>query len=789
MEYLRLAAAQLNTVVGDLAGNVDRVLGALAAAEAAGADICVVPELAIPGYPPEDLLLKPGFVADNVAALEKVAAATGPLRRRGRLRRARRPTGRGLANAAAVCAGGRVVGIYRKQFLPNYGVFDEQRWFVPSDETSPTLFEVAGAWVGVSVCEDVWFPDGPVAQQGRAGADVVVNLNASPYNRGRRTRAPGHAAASGWPRPAAPSPTSTRSAARTSWSSTATRWSWGPTATLLATGAQFAPDLVVVDIPFDPARRTGRHRLTAAPGGGHRARPGAAPPPLPPAAGAPDPLPDHAEVYAALVLGTRDYLGKNGFTEAVIGLSGGIDSSLVATVAVDALGPDARARHLHAVALFERRVAPRRRGAGRAPGHRPARGAHRGGPRGLHRHAGRRARARAVGLTDENLQSRLRGVLLMGVSNAKGWIVLTTGNKSEMATGYSTLYGDSAGGFAVIKDVPKTLVYDLCRYRNTEAVLEGLPGPIPDSVLDKPPSAELRPDQRDDQSLPPYEELDPVLQGYVEGDRTAADLVADGFDPAVVEQVVRLVDGAEYKRRQMPPGVRITTKAFGKDRRMPITNRYRSARRAATVRRPTELTLAHARSGPSASWPSGVGALLLGGAPALRSSAGSRPGRRRRRATWRSEVPVVLGQMSARATAASAQQWHDRLPVRAGVEPAALIVPPPGRWPRCSTCSSAEPDLTARLAGLSQVVLPRLLEHLRPSTWRAASPVSEAPVWPCSSGPVAGPAARSSVRSFWECSWRAIRAPNGPRRRSNSRAALERPFGSATGVFPGARAS
>jgi NAD+ synthase (glutamine-hydrolysing) len=181
------------------------------------------------------------------------------------------------------------------------------------------------------------------------------------------------------------------------------------------------------------------------------------------------------------------------------------------------------------------------------------------------------------GLTDENLQSRLRGVLLMATSNAKGWIVLTTGNKSEMATGYSTLYGDSAGGFAVIKDVPKTLVYDLCRYRNTQAVLEGLPGPIPDSVLDKPPSAELRPDQRDDQSLPPYEELDPVLQGYVEGDRTAADLVAEGFDPAVVDQVVRLVDGAEYKRRQMPPGVRITTKAFGKDRRMPITNHYRSS--------------------------------------------------------------------------------------------------------------------------------------------------------------------------------------------------------------------
>jgi NAD+ synthase (glutamine-hydrolysing) len=287
------------------------------------------------------------------------------------------------------------------------------------------------------------------------------------------------------------------------------------------------------------------------------------------------PLSDEAEVYAALVLGTRDYLGKNGFREVVIGLSGGIDSSLVATVAVDALGPErvhgismpsryssegsrqdagALAQRLgidlHVVAIEEAHVAMTSMLAG-VLGREPA------------------------GLTDENLQSRLRGVLLMGISNAKGWIVLTTGNKSEMATGYSTLYGDSAGGFAVIKDVPKTLVYELCRYRNTRAVLDALPAPIPDSVLDKPPSAELRPDQRDDQSLPPYEVLDPVLQGYVEGDRTAPDLVADGFDPAVVDLVVRLVDGAEYKRRQMPPGVRITTKAFGKDRRMPITNRYR----------------------------------------------------------------------------------------------------------------------------------------------------------------------------------------------------------------------
>jgi NAD+ synthase (glutamine-hydrolysing) len=571
MADLRLAAAQLNTVVGDLAGNVERVLGALAAAEAAGADLCVVPELAIPGYPPEDLLLKPGFVADNVAALEKVAAATGDCAIVVGFVAAA-PGGQGLANAAAVCARGRVAGVYRKQCLPNYGVFDEQRYFEPGTEP-PTLFQVAGAWVGVSICEDVWFGDGPVAHAGRAGADVVVNLNASPYNRGRRRE---------------------RLAvleARVAEAGCAIAYVnqvggqdelvfdgdslvVGADGTLVASGAQFATDFVVVDLSLGPRRtRTVTELLPRVHVTDEREtdRPAWAPPPVRPA------LSDQAEVYAALVLGTHDYLSKNGFSEAVIGLSGGIDSSLVATVAVDALGP----ARVHGIAMPSRYSSDGSRQDAEGLAQRlgidlkvvPIEEAHVAFSSMLAPVLGREP----FGLTDENLQSRLRGVLLMAVSNAKGWIVLTTGNKSEMATGYSTLYGDSAGGFAVIKDVPKTLVYELCRYRNTQAVLEGLPGPIPDSVLDKPPSAELRPDQRDDQSLPPYEELDPVLQGYVERDRTAAELVAEGFDPAVVDQVVRLVDGAEYKRRQNPPGVRITTKAFGKDRRMPITNRYRSS--------------------------------------------------------------------------------------------------------------------------------------------------------------------------------------------------------------------
>ncbi len=531
----------------------------------------MVPELAIPGYPPEDLLLKPGFVADNVAALEKVAAATGDCAIVVGFVAAA-PGGHGLANAAAVCARGRVAGVYRKQCLPNYGVFDEQRYFEAGTEP-PTLFDVAGAWVGVSICEDVWFDGGPVAHAGRAGADVVVNLNASPYNRGRRherlAMLEGRVAEAGCAIAYV-----NQVGGQDELVFDGDSLIMGADGTLLASGAQFAPDFVVVDLPVGPRRM---HAVTELLPRVHvtdervTERPPLAPRPVVPA------LSDEAEVYSALVLGTHDYLSKNGFAEAVIGLSGGIDSSLVATVAVDALGPE----RVHGIAMPSRYSSDGSRQDAEALAERlgidikvvPIEEAHVAFASMLAPVLGREP----FGLTDENLQSRLRGVLLMAVSNAKGWIVLTTGNKSEMATGYSTLYGDSAGGFAVIKDVPKTLVYELCRYRNTQAVLEGLPGPIPDSVLDKPPSAELRPDQRDDQSLPPYEELDPVLAGYVERDRTAAELVAEGFDPAVVDQVVRLVDGAEYKRRQNPPGVRITTKAFGKDRRMPITNRYRSS--------------------------------------------------------------------------------------------------------------------------------------------------------------------------------------------------------------------
>jgi NAD+ synthase (glutamine-hydrolysing) len=574
MPRIRVAACQINTVVGDLDGNVGRVLDALASAGRAGADLAVFPELSVTGYPPEDLLGRPAFVEDNLAAFASVAAASGECAAVvGYVDVA--PSGR-LLNAAALCQGGEVLGRYIKRILPNYGVFDEQRWFAAGSGPAP-LFVVAGIRVGMTICEDMWFSSGPMAEQAAEGARLLVNLNASPYSRGRREERLAVLA---------------DRTAETGCAVVYVNQVGGQDelvfdgasvvvdsrGKVVASARQFAEEVLVVDIDIDididiesrPGAESGGpvHVSTATRSGDDG--------PLRPVADLLDPV---AEVYEALVLGTRDYLAKNGFTDAVIGLSGGIDSSLVAAVAVDAVGSD----HVHGVAMPSRyssegsvtdaeklaaNLGIDLAGVGIEPAHRaftemltPLLG---GEP---------------IGLTDENLQSRIRGVLLMALSNARGWIVLTTGNKSEMATGYSTLYGDSAGGFAVIKDVAKTLVYELCRHRNDRAGSDL----IPVTVLDKPPSAELRPDQRDDESLPPYSVLDPVMAGYVESDRSADDLVAEGFDPGAVARVVGLVDRAEYKRRQMPPGVRISGKAFGKDRRMPITNHYRSVRTPAAV--------------------------------------------------------------------------------------------------------------------------------------------------------------------------------------------------------------
>jgi NAD+ synthase (glutamine-hydrolysing) len=562
---LRIAAAQLDLVVGDLEGNVARMVDTYEAAEAAGCDLVAFPELAVTGYPPEDLLLRPTFVAQAAEALEKFASRTG---RVAAVVGYPEP-GRDLYNAAAVCAHGRVYGVYRKHLLPNYAVFDEQRYFAPATADGP-LFVVNGVRVAVTICEDAWSPTGPVLTQAAGGAELVVNINASPYYAGRlRER-------------------ETMLATRAADASVPVVYVnlvggqdelvfdgasmvFDEGGHLFARGRQFAEDLLVVDVDVRPGFRRRlldpRGRVTA--------------PPLPEVRVTEAQLAERhsvpriepvlepvREVYEALVIGTRDYVRKNGFATVLIGLSGGIDSSLVAAIAADALG----AENVVGVLMPSRyssegsvtdaeRVATN---LGIRTMTIPIEPAHEAFLDMLSDvFAGTES-----GVAEENLQARVRGTVLMTISNKFGWLVLTTGNKSEMATGYSTLYGDMAGGFAVIKDVPKMLVYALAVDRNERAGREL----IPYSVLEKPPSAELRPDQRDEDSLPPYSRLDPIIEGYVEEDLSVGDLEERGLDHDLVRRVAGLVDHNEYKRRQAPPGVRVSPKAFGKDRRLPITN-------------------------------------------------------------------------------------------------------------------------------------------------------------------------------------------------------------------------
>lgn len=577
--HLRLAAAQINPVVGDLLGNAERVLSAMGRAEAAGADLVAFPELVLTGYPPEDLLLKEGFVDDAVAVLERVAAASqecvaiigavvpdgvgglhlaNPADARPHARRR-------LANAAVICHEGRIVDVVAKRLLPNYAVFDERRWFLPGTGTSP-LFRIAGGIIGVVVCEDLWSAAGPGRDLGEQGAQLLVSLNASPFALGqvaeRRGVLSDRVAETG-----AAILYVNQVGGQDELVFDGASLLLDDTGHLVASSPSFLEDLLVADLDLHGSESevtAAVHELssrTRRQGPGDLGEVAA-------------PLSEEAEVYAALVLATRDYLGKNGFSSVVIGLSGGIDSTLVAAIAVDAIGAD-KVRGLSMPSRYSSEHSRRdAKDLAQRLGIRidtvPIEEAHLAYGSMLSIVLGEEP----TGLTDENLQSRLRGVLLMAVSNETGAMVLTTGNKSEMATGYSTLYGDSAGGYAVIKDVPKTLVYDLCRYRNAMARSAGLVEPIPETVIDKAPSAELRPDQLDIDSLPPYELLDPIIAGYVEGDRTVPELIRQGHDPELVARVARLVDLAEYKRRQNPPGVKITSKAFGKDRRMPITNRY-----------------------------------------------------------------------------------------------------------------------------------------------------------------------------------------------------------------------
>ena len=567
MPRLRVALAQLNLVVGDLEGNAARILETYERAEADACDLVAFPELAITGYPPEDLLLRPAFVTQAQESMEKVAARTG---------RAVAVLGfplleRDLYNAAAVCASGKVHGVYRKHNLPNYTVFDEQRYFTASSTDGP-LFNVAGTRVAVTICEDAWSPSGPIITQAAGGAELVVNINGSPYYAGRQRER------------------ETMLSTRAADASVPIAYVnlvggqdelvfdggsivFDEQGRLVARARQFTEDLLVVDIDVRP---TFRKRLLdprgrwSAPGlaevkvsDAHLGERGERPriePELPPV----------REVYEALALGTRDYVVKNGFTDVIIGLSGGIDSSLVAAIAADALGPGRVLGVLMPSRFSSEGSVSDAEAVARNLDIRtitvPIEAAHGAFLDML----AEPFRGTEPGLAEENLQARIRGTVLMSLSNKFGGLVLTTGNKSELATGYSTLYGDMAGGFSVIKDVPKMLVYALARDRNERAGR----ALVPESVLDKPPSAELRPDQRDSDSLPDYSLLDPILEGYVEGDLSVAELEAAGFDPDTVRRIARLVDRNEYKRRQSPPGVRVSPKAFGKDRRLPITNRW-----------------------------------------------------------------------------------------------------------------------------------------------------------------------------------------------------------------------
>ncbi|MDO8363191.1 MAG: NAD+ synthase [Actinomycetota bacterium] len=571
MTRLRIALAQINPKVGDLDGNVAKICAAYDQAEAAGCDIVAFPELAITGYPPEDLVMKPGFVADNLVALGKVAART---------RRCAAVVGyvandRDLYNAAAVCAGGEVVGTYRKRLLPNYAVFDEARYFTPGDDNDPyELYVIGGVKVGISICEDVWSPTGPLAQQAAGGAELNININGSPYHAGKShtrermlaTRAADASCALAYVN---------QVCGQDELVFDGGSMVFDAEGTLVARAALMVEELLITDVVIEPVyrkrlldprgRRTEEQMrlVTISDTPVVHATPAA-----PRLVALPEP---DAELYDALVLGTRDYVHKNGFTDVVIGLSGGIDSTLVACVAVDALGAD----HVHGVSMPSRYSSDHSRSDAadlaaklsidyRTVAIEPAFSAY------LDMTAESFA-GKPADLTEENLQSRIRGTTLMALSNKFGWMVLTTGNKSEMAVGYFTIYGDSVGGYGVIKDVLKTRVYDLCRYVNRRDGRET----INESVITKPPSAELRPDQRDDQSLPPYEVLDPILALYVEDDRTAAEIIELGHDEALVRRICRLVDVNEYKRRQCPPGVKVSTKAFGKDRRLPITNGYR----------------------------------------------------------------------------------------------------------------------------------------------------------------------------------------------------------------------
>jgi NAD+ synthase (glutamine-hydrolysing) len=578
MRLLRIALAQINPTVGDLENNVSKIISYIERAKSFSADLVAFPELAITGYPPEDLLLKNRFIEDNLDSLEKVrenasdiTAIVGFVDRK-----------EDIYNAAAIIHNKEIVDVYHKMYLPNYGVFDEYRYF--QSGTRYPVYSLADTLIGINICEDIWYPEGPARIQALAGAEVVININASPYHVGK-----------GKFRETMLSTRASDNVIIVAYVNTVGGQDElvfdGHSIVLdhegkvIARGKQFQEDMVVVDLNLEsimmkrlraPRRRQeviklekGSFEKIVLP---LEKVPAMKPKPVivysAEACALLEPL---EEVYTALVLGTSDYVIKNGFKGVIIGLSGGIDSALVATVAADALGKE----NVRGLFMPSRYTSKESGEDARALA----------GNLGIRiievpidslfqtylAVLGEEFRGLPLDVTEENLQARIRGNILMAFSNKFGWLVLTTGNKSEMSVGYATLYGDMAGGFAVIKDVPKTMVYELCRWKNSENSVKV----IPDRVFTKEPSAELKPDQKDSDSLPPYPLLDPILKAYIEEDRIFEEILSLGYDAEGTRKVIRMIDKSEYKRRQAPPGIKISRKAFGRDRRFPITNKYK----------------------------------------------------------------------------------------------------------------------------------------------------------------------------------------------------------------------
>ena len=581
MKLLRVALAQMNSTVGDLAGNSKKISDYIKKAVRQKADIIAFPELALTGYPPEDLLLKPRFISDNMAELKKIGSQDHGITVIAGFVDADK---KGLYNAAAVISEGRIIDVYHKIFLPNYGVFDEHRYFKPGNKFP--VYNIAGFRLGINICEDIWHSEGPARIQALAGAEVIININASPYEMGKPEL-----------RQKILKERSCENSVMIAYLNAVGGQDelvfdgfsmvYDHEGSLIARGKQFEEDMVVLDLDTDQLRKSRKSGKDSKEAAGHlsastscvkkvkipateysgrkalrKSVPISVQKPV---------MNTEEEVYRALMLGTSDYVRKNGFKGVVIGLSGGIDSALVATIAADSIGSE------NVKGLFM---------PSKYTSHESREDAF-----GLAENLGIDIRELHIGdilnaylsvlskdfkgqkedTTEENLQARIRGNLLMAFSNKFGWLVLTTGNKSEMSVGYATLYGDMAGGFAVIKDVPKTLVYEISKWRNAIAG-----GPvIPERVLWKEPTAELKHDQKDSDTLPPYPVLDPILRAYIEDEAGFGDILEMGCDSECVRKVIGMVDRSEYKRRQAPPGIKITSRAFGRDRRFPITNRYR----------------------------------------------------------------------------------------------------------------------------------------------------------------------------------------------------------------------